>query len=97
MTRYLPLLLLAACAAEPAKPIVQYKTVSVPTYIRAPIPAQYIQDRTVVEPKPACGALYCNGQLAYIIDDYRAALRQSNLDKAALRGLQTTENTDGHE
>ena len=83
--------LLSACAATPPKQIVQYKTVEVPTYIRAPIPEQYTQDRIVVEPKPACGALYCNGQLAYIIDDYRAALRQSNLDKAALRSLDSKE------
>ena len=86
--RYLLLLLLTACATTPQKPIVQYKTVEVPTYIRTPIPAQYTVDRIVVEPKPACGQLYCNGQVAMLLDDYRAALAQSNIDKAAIRSLQ---------
>lgn len=78
---------LTGCSA-PVKPVVQYQTVTVPTYIRSPIPPEYTVDRIVVEPKPACGQLYCNGQVAMLIDSYRAALRQSNLDKAALRQLQ---------
>ena len=85
--RYLPLLLLAACTTQPSKPVIQYSTVEVPRYLHATIPAQYVADRVVVEPKPACGQLYCNGQVAMLLDDYRAALKTSNLDKSALRAL----------
>lgn len=83
----------SGCAPTPPKPIIQFKTVEVPVFIRAPIPTEYTVDRTVAEPAPACGKLYCNGQVANLIDDYRAALRQSNLDKAALRSLQPTPET----
>jgi len=82
------------CSASPTKPIVEYKTVSVPTYIRAPIPPEYTVDRIVTEPQPACRLIgppalvvFCQNQVAELIDSYRAALRQSNLDKAALRSL----------
>lgn len=85
--RLLALLILAGCAATPQKPIVQTQTVEVPKYIRIPIPTDYVQDRTVIEPVPGCGKWFCNGQVAVMIDDYRAALRQSNADKAALRKL----------
>ncbi|HEX3124313.1 MAG TPA: hypothetical protein VHQ21_13520 [Rhodanobacteraceae bacterium] len=85
---------LSACTPTPTKPIVQYKTVEVAKYIRAPIPAQYTADRIVTEPPPACRLIgppaiivFCQNQVAAMIDDYRAALRQSNLDKAALRSL----------
>ena len=82
------------CTPAPTKPIVQYKTVEVPTYIRAPIPPEYTVDRIVAEPQPACRLIgppaiivFCQNQVAELIDSYRAALRQSNLDKAALRSL----------
>ena len=91
MIRYLPLLLLAACTTTPQKPIVQYKTVSVPVYTRIPIPSEYTQDRIVQEPVPSCRllttAVFCNDQVAILIDDYRSALKASNLDKSALRAL----------
>ena len=91
MIRYLPLLLLAACTTTPQKPIVQYKTVSVPVYTRIPIPSEYTQDRIVQEPVPSCRllttAVFCQDQTAELVDSYRSALRQSNLDKQALRNL----------
>ncbi len=80
-------LLLASCAAQPAKPIVQTQVVQVPVEVRVPIPPEYVQDCVVTEPKPACGKWLCNGQVAVMVDDYRAALRKCNADKAALRSL----------
>jgi hypothetical protein len=91
---------LSACAPTQQKPIVEYKTVSVPTYIRAPIPVAYTADRIVTEPQPLCAlagpprlVVYCQNQVAELVDAYRAALRQSNLDKAALRSLDTQPET----
>jgi hypothetical protein len=88
------LLLIGGCTPAPTKPIVEYKTVSVPTYIREPIPAAYTADRIVTEPQPLCVLagppkliVYCQNQVAELVDAYRAALKASNLDKAALRSL----------
>ena len=81
----------SGCATTPQKPIVQYKTVEVPKYTRIPIPPEYTQDRIVVEPVPSCRllttAVFCQDELARVVDDYRAALKASNLDKSALRAL----------
>jgi hypothetical protein len=88
------ILVLAGCAPTQQKPIVQYKTVEVSKYIRAPIPPEYTADRIVTEPPPLCVlagppklVVYCQNQVAELVDAYRAALRQSNLDKQALRSL----------
>ncbi len=81
------MILLAGCAAEPPKQIVRTETVQVPVEVRVPIPAQYTADCVVVEPKPAAGKYFTNGQLALMITDYRFALRRCNADKAALRAL----------
>lgn len=78
---------LTGCAAEPPKQIVRTETVQVPVEVRVPIPAQYTADCVVTEPAPKCGKWLCNGQVAVMVDDYRAALRQCNADKAALRAL----------
>jgi len=84
-------LILTGCATTPQKPLIQYKTVSVPVYTRIPIPIEYTQDRIVVEPVPSCRllttAVFCQDQAAELVDSYRSALRQSNLDKQALRSL----------
>lgn len=81
------LALLSGCAAEPPKQIVRTETVQVPVEVRIPIPQEYVQDCVVTEPKPACGKWLCNGQVAVMVDDYRAALRKCNADKQALRAL----------
>jgi hypothetical protein len=86
------LLALAACTppAQLTKPV----TVEVPKYIRVPIPAALVQDRIVTEPEPACQLtgvrVFCNGQIAQLLADYRAALAASNADKAALRELDSS-------
>lgn len=91
MTRFLialALILLPACATAP-KPIIVPERIDVPRYIRAPLSPEFVQDRIVAEPDPACWIdtqrAFCNKQIAMMLNDYRAALRQSNIDKAALR------------
>ncbi len=94
MTRYLPILvLLAGCPAE--KQIVRTEVVNVPVEVRARIPDQYLTDRGVAEPQPLCKlagppaiVVFCQDQLARLIDSYRAVVRQSNADKQAIRSLQ---------
>lgn len=62
--------------------------------VRVPIPATLIQPCIVAEPDPACFdavkalvRVLCNGQLATLLADYRAALHACDADKTALRAL----------
>lgn len=81
----------AAIAACVPNQIVKTVQVDVPKYIRTPLPAALIQDRIVVEPDPSCWfgteRVFCNGQMATMLADYREQLAQSNADKAALRAI----------
>jgi hypothetical protein len=85
--RLLPLLFLAACATEPPRQIVKPEIVTVTKEVRVPIPAQYLQPIVVTEPAPGCGALFCNGQVAVLIDDFRGAVNTCNARFDALRAL----------
>jgi hypothetical protein len=82
-------IVLAAGCTPPAQ-VVRTQTVEVPKYIRTPIPAALVAPTVVTEPAPACGALFCNGQIATMLGDYRAGLNQCNADKDALRQLNST-------
>jgi len=81
----------SGCAPAPAKQLIKTRDVEVTKYVRAPIPADLIQDRIVVEPAPKCTLdgkpRLCNGQTATVLQDYRDTLKQSNADKASLREL----------
>jgi hypothetical protein len=74
-------------ACTPPAQIVRTQTVEVSKYIRVPIPAQLTAPTIVIDPAPACGSTFCNGQIATMLGDYRSGLFQCNADKAALREL----------
>lgn len=87
MRKLAPLLLfLGGCATQ--API--YKPVEVPVtkYIRVVIPPQLLQPCVVAEPDAACWdsgqRVFCNGQLADMRLQYRAALQKCNADKAGI-------------
>ncbi len=98
MIRYLPILLLLAACTPAEKQIVRTEVVNVPVEVRSRIPDQYLTDRGVAEPQPLCKlagppplVVFCQSQVAVLVDLYRAALRASNVDKAAIRSLQPPE------
>jgi hypothetical protein len=84
-------LVASGCAPAAPKQLIKPTQVEVTKYVRAPIPDELIQDRTVIEPPPKCTLagkpVFCNGQTAITLQDYRDTLKQSNADKAALRAL----------
>ncbi len=103
--RLCPVIALAMAACTPApKQIVRTEVVNVPVEVRSRIPDEYLTDRGVAEPAPACRlagpqplcklagppplVVFCNDQVSRLVDSYRAALRQSNIDKEAIRRLQ---------
>lgn len=85
------LVLVGGCDLLRPRVLVKPEVVEVVHEVRTPLPAALVQPRTVAEPDPACwwdtSRVYCNGQLAELRAEYRAALAQCNADKAALRQL----------
>lgn len=79
----------SGCALTQPKPIVQYKTVEVPTYIHTQIKPDLIKACEYAEPDPACWSgthrEFCNGQLADMLIGYRDALARCNADKTAIK------------
>lgn len=82
---------IAGCGLCPDRVVVKPQVVNVPTYIRAPIPADLTKPCTLAEPDPACLRAgkreFCNGQLATMRADYHDALAKCDADKTALRAL----------
>lgn len=82
---------LAGCGRE--RVVVKHEPVEVTKYVRAVVPDELTRDRDVVEPDPAgwrcfadgCRRVYTNEQLDAMRRDWRAAARESNADKAAIR------------
>ena len=96
LSRAAAIALTASCAALAllgCTPKTLVRTVPVPVakYIRAPLPESLIQPCRVIEPDPACWGnqtrQFCNGQMATMLYDYRAALEACDADKTALRSI----------
>ena len=73
----------------PQKTAIRTETVEVPKYIKQPVAAELIAPLVVERPAPACNdgqsAVYCNGQLASILVEFRHALDTCNADRKAIR------------
>ena len=80
--------MLAACASAPPVPP---EPIRVPVYVRAPLPAALLQPCAVHEPDGQCwrdtARALCNGQLAELLVEYRAALAACAAQIDAIREM----------
>ncbi len=80
-------LALGACDLQ-RRVVVKPVPVEVVRYVQASIDPALTAPIVVREPDALCWLdvrVFCNGQLQTMLDDYRAAVRQCNADRSALR------------
>lgn len=90
---------LAACGTTPSKHLatapVRSETVEVAKYTTQPVAPELTAPIVVDKPAPACNdgqsAVYCNGQVAALLIEYRRMLDTCNADRKAIRDGQATE------
>lgn len=85
---------IAMCAALSlvgckSAPPARVTTVEVPVYVRYHVASNLLASCAIAEPYPLCTRNgkpeYCNGQLAAMRLEYRAAIAKCDADKAAIK------------
>lgn len=88
---------LSGCGFAPSKHLatapVRTETVEVPKYTTQPVAPELTAPIVVDKPAPACNdgqsAVYCNGQVAALLVEFRHALDTCNADRKAIRDGQS--------